>query len=224
MLSMGLTEPDADFPMLSEECLMSDSDWSVTTLGDVAEIIIGRTPPRGEKRFWTEDLERPFCTISDMRGWHVRPEREGVTEAAEREGKARRIPRGALLMSFKLTLGKIGFAAQDLFPNEAIAWIKPLDSAATDPTFLAYWLANSDFTRYSGRASKGRTMNKSSLQQIEVVVPPPSAQAEVVRLMESVDAVLAEIGEVERAARSTRASLLRSVLAQDLNLGPAERA
>lgn len=59
-----------------------NEEWAQSTLGEVADLTIGRTPPRGESRFWTDDLTRPFCTIADMPeggGWFT-PGREGVTE------------------------------------------------------------------------------------------------------------------------------------------------
>ncbi len=116
-------------------------DWAKKTLGEVAEITIGKTPPRKDPRYWTSDLERPFCTIADMDGRLIDPKREGVTALAESEGKAKRFPAGALLMSFKLTIGRIGFAAQDIFPNEAIAWLCT-KSPNLDERFLALWLAS----------------------------------------------------------------------------------
>lgn len=127
------------------------SDWARTTLGDVASITIGRTPPRNESRYWTPDLERPFCTIADMTSWLISPDREGVTALAEEHGRAKRIPAGALLLSFKLSIGRVGFAARDLFPNEAIAWLQP-DAARVVPEFLALWLQSHDLTESSGRA------------------------------------------------------------------------
>ena len=69
-------------------------------LGEIAELRIGKTPPRKEKQYWTEDLSRPFCTIKDMQSKWISPKVEGVTKLAEDEGKARRIPAGSLVMSF----------------------------------------------------------------------------------------------------------------------------
>ena len=58
-------------------------------LGEIVDISIGRTPPRGDERYWTPELVRPFCTIADMNGGRlVSPTREGVTEAAELKRKA----------------------------------------------------------------------------------------------------------------------------------------
>ena len=102
--------------------------WIETTLGEISTLQMGRTPSRRESSYWTEDLTYPFCTIADMDSKYVEPKREGVTNAAIRDGKAKVARKGTLLMSFKLTIGRMGFAARDIFPNEAIVMIEADES------------------------------------------------------------------------------------------------
>lgn len=172
------------------------------TLGDVAHITIGRTPPRDDPRYWTDHLERPFCTIADMDGPRVRPQTEGVSALAELEGKAKRVPAGALLMSFKLTIGRVGFADVDVFPNEAIAWIEPT-TRDLDRRYLALWLQHGDLTQDAGRAVKGHTLNSASLRAITVEVPPLAEQCRIVDLVWSADSanqVAAQLSDRARAS------------------------
>lgn len=168
---------------------MSDK-WQETTLGEVCRITIGRTPPRKESRYWTDDLSRPFCSIADMTGREIDPSREGVSKAAEQEGKAKRVPAGALLMSFKLTIGRVGFAVRDLFPNEAIAWLQAT-SEQLEERYLALWLEGQDLTEGSGRAVKGATLNSVSLRAIAVSIPPLAVQRRIVDLVGAIDAHIA---------------------------------
>lgn len=178
--------------------------WRETTLAEVADIRIGRTPPRDQPRYWTSDLARPFCTIADMVGTLVRPTREGVTERAEVEGKAKRVPAESLLLSFKLTIGRVGFADVDLFPNEAIAWVEPT-SPDVDKSYLGLWLAQQDLAKEAGRAVKGNTLNSTSLRAIRVVLPPLSEQRRIVDLVDAVDrAASAASGVRARAATAYR--------------------
>src|SRR6185437_1880123 len=80
--------------------------WKQMHLGEIADLTICRTPPRKEASYWTSDLERPFCSIAELGGRSpIDPVTEGVTEAAERDGKAKRVPAGSLLMTFKLSIG-----------------------------------------------------------------------------------------------------------------------
>lgn len=193
-----------------------DETWPTKQLAELADVIIGRTPPRAEPRFWTKDLTRPFCTITDMTRRMVAPSREGVTEEAEAAGKARRVPAGSLLMSFKLTIGKVGFAAVDLFPNEAIAWLR-CDSDLMLDEYLACWISVSDFRRYSGRAAKGKTLNKASMQVIEVEVPPLDVQAAIVAASRELDRLEEAAASVARDATVARTSILRAAIGGDMS-------
>lgn len=191
------------------------SDWPVTTLGEVAALTIGRTPPRGEPKWWTTSLERPFCTIADMGPMTVLPQREGVTALAEAQGKAKRFAAGTLMMSFKLSIGKVGFAAVDLFPNEAIVGIE-VEHGALDERYLAHYLASQDLTRAAGEAVKGKTLNSTSLRAIHVVIPPADVQAQVVR---KVDAMY-ELAEALRA-EADGLDVVRTLTIRDLLAGHA---
>lgn len=185
--------------------------WLRTTLGEVARLEIGRTPPRNQSKYWTDDVTLPFCTIADMEGKWVDPQREGVTPAALTDGKARRAERGSLLMSFKLTIGRMGFASRDVYPNEAIVCINPDESVASKE-FLYLSLGHQDLSAGSGRAVKGNTLNSKSLAEIPVVVPPLNEQRRIVDIIESVDAVVLATERALDGAKRLRTGLLSDLL------------
>lgn len=193
--------------------LMSNAgnDWKSARLGDVSTLQIGRTPPRSEAKYWSTDLERPFCTIADMNGRHCRPVREGVTEVAEQEGKAKRISAGTLLMSFKLTIGRVAFADCDLFPNEAIVSILP-DHRVVTAEFLYYFLGSQDLTRESGQAVKGKTLNGASLRSIEVILPSVEKQREIVHLMDAVERQIESVDSQIDVALKLRSGVMSELL------------
>jgi hypothetical protein len=135
-------------------------------LGEIADISIGRTPSRSDPSYWTTDLERPFCSIADIGpGRLISPSREGVTKKAVAEGKAKRVPARSLLMSFKLTIGRTGITATDVYPNEAIAWIKPHDEDETSQEFLRIVLPTLDFDSTSELPSKERRSTSVPLER-----------------------------------------------------------
>ena len=184
--------------------------WERTTLGQIANLTIGRTPPRDDPGYWTHDLARPFCTIADMTSSEVMPTREGVTELAEADGKAKRFKAGTLLMSFKLTIGRVGFAAVDLFPNEAIVGIEP-GHPGVDPHYLAVWLESRDLSAGSGRAVKGNTLNGPALRAIEVRLPSLTQQRRITQLLSEFDRYISTAKTVGDTAE-TALDLLRGQL------------
>ncbi|WP_193763004.1 restriction endonuclease subunit S [Micrococcus sp. FDAARGOS_333] len=170
--------------------------WVETTLGQVATRVVGRTPSRKIANYWTADTTYPFFTIADMSHRHVTAGREGVTEQAIADGQAKRVPAGSLLLSFKLTIGKVVITDREVYPNEAIAWIRPNATVLQD--FLALALENVNWDRLGGQAVKGKTLNKTSLDAVELLLPPIEKQHRIVDLMASLDDTL----EAAVAARS----------------------
>ena len=200
--------------------------WTETTLGEIATLTIGRTPSRNEKSYWTDDLTYPFCTIADMDGKLIFPIREGVTIKAIQEGKAKIAPKGTLLMSFKLTIGRMGFAGQDIYPNEAIVSITPNSGKVTD-LFLYYLLGFQDLTADSGRAIKGETLNSKSLSAIPICLPPLAEQNRIVDVVSSVDTYIEALSSSPSGIRVTidvlnTARRLRGALLSDLLSGKHE--
>jgi len=197
--------------LLSELLANPADDWTSVALGEAVRIRIGRTPPRNAPEYWTSDQVRPFCTIADMTGPVVEETREGITALAEEQGKAKRVPRGALLMSFKLSIGRLAIAGRDLFPNEAIAWLEPR-SALLDTDFLMAALSVQDLTAASGRAVKGATLNSKSMAAIRIDLPPLGEQQRIVGIVASAEGFLSASEQAARSARSVRASLLTDLL------------
>ncbi|WP_159899939.1 restriction endonuclease subunit S [Ornithinibacter aureus] len=193
------------------------SEWETATLGSIANLTIGRTPPRGEAQWWTTDLERPFCTIADMGPMSVRPTREGVTEHAEQAGKAKRFPAGTLMMSFKLSIGKVGFAAVDVFPNEAIVGIDVHDPRV-DVRYLAHFLGSQDLTRAAGEAVKGKTLNGTTLRAIVVSIPPMDVQRALVAAIDQMDQLRDALYAEAASLTCVKSRTIRDVLNRTLNV------
>jgi type I restriction enzyme S subunit len=154
-----------------------------------------------------------------MNGRRTIPVREGITSAAEFEGKAKRVPAGALLMSFKLTIGRVSFAGCDLFPNEAIAWLRPKDGVDVDERFLALALEQTDYGHLTGRAVKGMTLNSGSLRAVPVALPGRPEQRRIADLVARVDDVIEAADACSRAAWA----LFRAGLTETIDAGAFPR-
>lgn len=208
--------------LLNDLLTGASETWTEATLGDIAALSIGRTPDRKNATYWTSDTSHPFCTIADMpvESWNINPQREGVTEAAIRDGKAKLAPAGSLLMSFKLTIGRVGFAERDVYPNEAIVRIEPC--AGVSPRFLALWLESRDLTENAPRAVKGKTLNSMSLAAIRVLLPKRDVQDSISDTIEAVDQRIASARVEAGRLRAVRASLLSALLNRDIDVDVVE--
>src|SRR5215831_7900243 len=100
-----------------------DDEWVGKPLSEIADFDIGRTPARANASYWRDDGETvPWVAISDMRQYEpVGSTAERISGAAFRDVfRTRLVPAGTLLMSFKLTIGRVAFLAEPACHNEAI--------------------------------------------------------------------------------------------------------
>lgn len=158
-------------------------------LGDLCDIVIGRTPSRNIAEYWGTGY--PWVSISDLKEKYIEHTKEEITQAAIEKVRCRLIPRGTLLFSFKLSIGKMAFATRDLYTNEAIAGLIIKDSKRLLPNYLFFALKVARLLG-SNQAAMGKTLNSKSLALIKVPVPVDlEDQIRIVTLLSRVEALIA---------------------------------
>ncbi len=182
-------------------------EWAVKRIGEISQIAMGRTPPRLNQAFWGRGYK--WLSIADLKSKIVSTSHEEITELAA--SMMTIIPKGTLLMSFKLSLGRLCFAGCDLFTNEAICSFNKLEANAD---FLYYVLGRTDFSLYGKQAVKGYTLNKESLNLIKVHLPLMPEQSAIAAVLSDMDA---ELTALEARRDKTRA--LKQAMMQELLTG-----
>ena len=143
--------------------------WSWVRLGQYVQMSIGKTPPRGETKYWTAG-EFPWVSISDMTDYGiVKTTKESVSKCAQSLfGDI--VPIGTLIMSFKLTVGRTSILGIDAYHNEAIISIYPfIDQFFAARNYLFYILPVISDLGDSKDAIKGKTLNSKSLNKLLMV-------------------------------------------------------
>lgn len=165
-------------------------------LGEICNIQIGRTPSRKNMSYWNGD--KIWVKISDMNKPIINETSEKITERGVKESKAKLMKRGTLLFSFKLTIGKVAIAGQDLYMNEAIAGIIPKDKRVITK-YLYYLLPRLDFSYYTQRATKGKTLNTEIIKNIEIALPSLEIQKQIIEEMDKIESdKIKHLQEVEK--------------------------
>lgn len=181
--------------------------WEWKTLENIAEIQIGKTPNRNNLDFFQG--ENIWLSIRDLKDKFISSSNEKISDEAIVKTNMKKVPKGTLLMSFKLTLGKTAFADCDLYTNEAIAAIFIKDENV-NKYFLDYALKFTNLDKYVDNAVKGKTLNKQKLKQIEIPLPPLKEQGRIVGILDlafekidtSVELLKANLANLDELAQS----------------------
>ena len=111
-------------------------------LGKLFDIGIGRTPPRKEQRwFSTNESDMKWVSIKDMgaEGVYCFSVSEYLTHDAVKKFNVPIIPENTVMLSFKMTIGRLSIATEPMVSNEAIAHFKRKDNGLY-PEYLYLFL------------------------------------------------------------------------------------
>lgn len=162
--------------------------WPLVALSELCEINIGKTPARAKDAYW--GVGHPWLSIADMnQGLNLSETKEQITDAAVKETNIKLVPKGTVLFSFKLSIGKIGVAQIPLYTNEAIAALPILDEGRLCREYLVYALSKMDASKTTDRAVMGATLNKRKLAELKIPLPPLTEQKRIAAILDKADAI-----------------------------------
>ncbi|MYD97879.1 MAG: N-6 DNA methylase [Gammaproteobacteria bacterium] len=162
------------------------SSW-VPLGGDegICEIRLGATPSTDVEGNW--EGTNAWVTISDMRDRYVTSTERTISDLGVASSSVKLLPKGTVLVSFKLTIGKVAIAGCDLYTNEAIAGLVPKDHRVL-PEYLYFLIPSINLRHHMQPAAKGKTLNKKILESIRVPVPSKKEQRAFIRRMNQLEA------------------------------------
>lgn len=186
-------------PEITEDEVPFDipESWMWVRFGEIVNFHLGKTPPRGEPEWWDNDI--PWVSIADMpENGFVKETKEGVSKKALSQIFSSNVSKaGTLLMSFKLTVGRVSILSIDAVHNEAIISIFPFVSYENiTRDFLFYILPFVANNGESKNAIKGKTLNKKSINNLIVALPPLAEQK---RIVAKIEELLPYIDRYEKA-------------------------
>ena len=153
---------------------MIPEGWNAMPADQIFNVTIGRTPPRKEEEWFTTGSNGvPWVSIRDMGRFAIYSgsTSEGLTKAAIQKFNVPVVPAGVVLMSFKLTVGKLCITNEPVATNEAIAHFTNHANSKLSPFFTYLWLQHFDISSLDSTSSIGTATNSKLLRQIPFLVP-----------------------------------------------------
>ncbi len=164
-------------------------DWTYKRFDEVFDLQMGKTPDRKNLQFFEGD--NIWVSIRDMIGKKIDNSNEHISDSAITSTNIRKVKKGTVIMSFKLTVGKCAIAARDLYTNEAIMAFNLKDGFDISPDFLYYYLLG---YRWEGtnKAVMGVTLNKATISQHKIGYPDSSIQLSIVSELDKINDLIGQ--------------------------------
>ena len=148
-------------------------------LNELCEINIGKTPFRNKSEYWGEGSS--WLSISDLKDKFITKTKEEITSMAISECNMKIVPKNTVVMSFKLSIGKVAILKEDMYTNEAIANF-PIKNNSLIPEYLYYAIKTLNFDN-TDRAVMGVTLNKAKLNELKIPYCEINKQKQIVKLL-----------------------------------------
>lgn len=187
-------------------------------LGELSDIRIGGTPSRKDQSYWDTDnlTDNYWVSISDLSKKFIKTTKERITDKGIRNSNVKLIPENTVLMSFKLSIGRLGITKVPVYTNEAIAAFLPKMAGLFDYNFLYYALHRLNYFEWVDTAVKGQTLNKQKLTELPILLPPLQEQRAIAAILTSVDDAIEKTEAIIEQTEKVKKGLMQQLLTKGI--------
>lgn len=145
--------------------------WKKVRAEDYFEVTIGKTPPRNEPKWFSTNDGIKWISIADMGNSNVfiLETSERLTKEAVESKNVKIIPANTVLLSFKLTVGRVSITTEEMTTNEAIAHF------GTDKTdireYLYLYLKNFHYDSLGSTSAISTAINSKIVKAMPIIIP-----------------------------------------------------
>ena len=188
-----------------ESLIPANSKWPMVSLKDICERNLGGgTPSTRNKGYWKGNI--PWITSADIVDLKTAKPRKYITEEAVQKSATNLIPKGNIIVSTRVGLGKLFTNGFDVCISQDSRGL--ILKETVDVDYLVYVLER-EVAKFKD-ISQGSTIQgvtKSQLENVQIPLPPLEVQREIVAEIEGYQRVIEEAnatvermeGEIEAA-------------------------
>ena len=176
-------------------------------LNEIYDLQMGKTPSRDNQKYWING-NYDWISIADLTkyGEYTGESKEKITQTAIEESGIRVIPSHTLIMSFKLSIGKVAITSRDCFSNEAIMAFIDKGVEKIIPEYAYYLFLAQDWGKGINRAVMGATLNKATLSKYRVHIHDEGTQREIIcnlnKITNAINLRKRQIEEIDNLVKS----------------------
>ena len=165
--------PFQEGKFIDSELGLIPEGWEVKSLDEEFSITIGRTPPRKEPNWFSKISGIKWISIKDMgnSGTYIFNSSEYLTEEAIKKKNVPVIPSETVILSFKLTVGRVAITTEEMASNEAIAHLKRNKHTRIPNTYSYLYLKCFDYNSLASTSSIATAVNSKTIKGMKIIVP-----------------------------------------------------
>ncbi|MCR5862688.1 restriction endonuclease subunit S [Flavobacterium sp. J372] len=159
----------------------SFGDWKNIMLGDIGQIITGKTPSTADLDLWDGDIQ--FVTPTDIR---LDKYQYTTERTIKKTDKLKILPPKSIMFTCIASIGKMSLSLKPCVTNQQINSLIP--NSDFNNEFVFYAIANiSGFIKSIQASSTMPIINKTEFSKFKISIPPPEEQLKIANFLSSFD-------------------------------------
>ena len=189
-------------------------------LSQAFDLQMGKTPSRNVAEYWGGDHK--WVSIADIgsAGKYISSTKECITDEGISGSGIKAVPKGTVIMSFKLSIGKTAIASEDMYTNEAIMAFIDKGVYPVDPNYLYHLCCGTNWTAGTNKAVMGLTLNKATLSEKAISLPTIQEQKEIAEKLDNVDVLInlrqCELAKLDELVKARFVEMFGDMLINDM--------
>lgn len=194
---------------------MIPEHWEVRRFKELfTNCTTGITPDSKNDSYFDTEKGYTWVTIGDMNSKYTSDSQLKITPKVKELFSPAVTPKGSLMFSFKLSIGKLSFAEKDLYTNEAIMSIRPTADINLD--YIYYILPDVLSNNATENIYGAKMLNQKIIANMIMFVPPLPEQRAIADYLDEkcakIDAAVANIGKQIDALKRLKRALINEVV------------
>lgn len=186
--------------------------WKSYTVGELVDVIGGGTPSTQNPDYWDGDIY--WLTPTEINSKYVHSSNRKITFDGVRNSSAKLLPKGALLLTTRATLGACSINNQDnpVCTNQGFQSLVCKDGV--DNEFMYYVVTDSAFQKTMIQRASGSTfleISSKNLKGIVIHLPSLEEQRQIATLLSSLDKKIDCLKQRVKALKTQKASFMQQM-------------
>lgn len=185
-------------------------DWEVRKFGELTvKIIGGGTPSRSNPKFWGNEI--PWVTVKDFTSFNSSQTQEYITKEGLEKSASHLIPKGVIITSTRMALGKAVIYNVDVSINQDLKAIFPSKNIITKYFYFWFQLYSKEIEKM-GSGSTVMGISLPDLKKIKVKVPPLPEQQAIAEVLSDTDNLIQALEKQIAKKRLIKQGVMQKLL------------
>lgn len=188
--------------------------WKEKTLGDITDVIGGGTPSTDVEEYWNGDIQW-FTPTEIGQTKYVSKSVRTISNEGLSHSSARLLPKGAILLTTRATVGEMSIADNDCCTNQGFQSL--VVNSSNDNEFVYY--CQPLIKRYCLQHASGSTfveISRKNVSKCPLSIPSLSEQRKIAALLSSVDDVITAQAAEVAAWEERKKGVMQKLFSQEV--------